>query len=96
MIDTTATGSAFHPRHPILIVDDEESILLAIDTTLRMAGFSNVITCGDSRSVSGILSEQSVELILLDLNMPHVHGERLLDEINRGRSRPLMIPGTHC
>ena len=83
MSDKKAGEAALHPRHPVMIVDDEESILLAIDTTLRMAGFSNIITCGDSRAVAGILSEQSVELILLDLNMPHVHGERLLDEINR-------------
>ena len=83
MSEANAAGGALHPRHPILIVDDEESILLAIDTTLRMAGFSNVITCGDSRSVAEMLSTQTVELILLDLNMPHVHGERLLDEINR-------------
>ena len=72
-----------HPRRPIMIVDDEESILLAIDTTLRIAGISNIITCGDSRRVLGLLSEQSIEVMLLDLNMPHVHGKRLLDEVNR-------------
>ena len=72
-----------HPRRPVMIVDDEESILLAIDTTLRMAGMNNIITCGDSRQVLGILSEQRIEVMLLDLNMPHVHGKRLLDEINR-------------
>ena len=66
-----------------MIVDDEEPILLAIDTTLRMAGISHTITCGDSRRVLGILDEQPIELMLLDLNMPHLHGERLLDTINR-------------
>jgi DNA-binding NtrC family response regulator len=66
-----------------MVVDDEEAILLAVDTTLRMAGVSNIITCGDSRRVLGILEEQHIELMLLDLNMPHLHGERLLDTINR-------------
>ena len=47
-----------HPLHPILIVDDEEAILLAVDTTLRMAGFDNVLTCGDSRYVMDLLSRQ--------------------------------------
>lgn len=74
---------SLHPRHPIMIVDDEESILLAIDTTLRMAGYNHVVTCNDSRSVLEKLGEQPIELVLLDLNMPHVHGERLLDEISR-------------
>ena len=72
---------AMHPRHPVMIVDDEESILLAIDTTLRMAGMDNIITCGDSRQVIEILSEQRIEVMLLDLNMPHVTGKRLLDAI---------------
>ena len=83
MTDYQTTSQSLLPRCPILVVDDEESILLAIDTTLRMAGINNVITCSDSRTVAGILSEQSIELMLLDLNMPHITGERLLDEITR-------------
>ncbi len=82
-MEKQTTTPPLHPRRPIMVVDDEESILLAIDTTLRMAGINNVITCSDSRSVAGILSEQNVEVMLLDLNMPHLHGERLLDEITR-------------
>ncbi len=69
------------PAHPIMIVDDEESILLAIDTTLQMVGFNHTITCQDSRQVMEILGAQMIECMLLDLNMPHVHGERLLDRI---------------
>ena len=71
-----------NPQNPILIIDDELSILLAIDTTLQLAGFDNVITCQDSREVMDILKEQNIEVLLLDLNMPHVDGERLLDKIN--------------
>jgi DNA-binding NtrC family response regulator len=68
-----------NPMDPILIVDDELSILLAIDTTLQLSGFNNIITCQDSREVDHILQHKNVELILLDLNMPHVDGETLLD-----------------
>jgi DNA-binding NtrC family response regulator len=83
MNDTETAADTLHPRRPIMIVDDEEPILLAIDTTLRMAGISNVISCKDSRSVLGLLSERKIEVMLLDLNMPHVHGKRLLDAVNR-------------
>ena len=76
-------SETLHPRRPIMIVDDEEPILLAIDTTLRMAGMNNTITCGDSRVVLELISEKPIELMLLDLNMPHITGERLLDAINR-------------
>ncbi len=77
------TADSLNPRRPIMIVDDEEPILLAVDTTLRMVGMNNIITCGDSRRVIDLLAERPIELMLLDLNMPHIHGERLLDAVNR-------------
>lgn len=72
-----------NPPRPILIVDDEASILLAIDTTLQIAGLNHTITCQDSREVMRILADAPIELMLLDLNMPHVDGHRLLDAICR-------------
>ncbi len=68
---------------PILIVDDEASILMAIDTALQMAGFSNTMTCQDSRGVMDRLAQHAVDVMLLDLNMPHVDGHRLLDTVSR-------------
>ena len=65
-----------------MIVDDEEQILLAIDTTLRMAGMNNIITCQDSTRVMNHFSEHKVEVVLLDLTMPHTDGEELLSVIN--------------
>jgi DNA-binding NtrC family response regulator len=72
-----------NPINPILIVDDELSILLAVDTTLQLSGFNNIITCQDSREVDHILQNKNVEIILLDLNMPHVDGETILDRIHQ-------------
>lgn len=70
-----------NPEHPILVVDDEESILLSIDTTLQLAGMSNIITCSDSRQVIAIIEKKPPCVILLDLNMPHIDGEAILDQI---------------
>ncbi len=72
-----------NPQNPILIVDDETTILLAIDTTLQLAGLNHTITCQDSRKVMDILSANKIEGVLLDLNMPNVDGQRLLDDIRR-------------
>ena len=69
------------PALPIMVVDDEEAILFSIDTLLRMAGFNNIITCSDSRDVMEILLQQPVEMMLLDLSMPHISGEELLSMI---------------
>ena len=71
-----------NPIHPILVVDDEEAILLAIDTTPQIAGLNNVVTCSDSRKALELLGRQQVEVVLLDLAMPHMDGNELLDIIN--------------
>lgn len=75
--------SVTFPLNPILIVDDEEGILLSIDTTLQLEGYSNVLTCSDSRQVMSIVQQRRPSLILLDLNMPHVDGEAILDKITK-------------
>jgi len=67
-----------HPSFPIMVVDDEEAILLSIDTVLRMAGLNNIITCSDGRKVMNILSRQKIEIMLLDLSMPFLPGDKLL------------------
>ncbi len=72
-----------NPPQPLLIVDDEPGILLAVDTTLQMAGMNNILTCQDSRKVMGLLAEQPVEVMLLDLTMPHLDGRKLLDMANQ-------------
>ena len=69
------------PSNPIIVIDDEEAILLSVDTTLRMAGFDYVITCQDSRKATALIEKHGAEVILLDLTMPHVSGQELLTEI---------------
>ncbi len=70
-----------HGYSPILIVDDEEQILLAYDTALRMSGYASVLTCSDPRQVLEMAKEHAPELILLDLMMPHISGQALLKQI---------------
>ncbi len=72
-----------YPEKPILSVDDEAGVLMSIKVTLRQAGLNNVKTCQDSRQVPALLSDREPEVILLDLYMPNISGEKLLAEINR-------------
>ncbi len=72
------------PRErPILIVDDEPEILVAVDTALRMAGMDHITTISDARDVIRQMERQIPRLILLDLNMPHINGSRLLKIIRK-------------
>ena len=65
----------------ILIVDDDQPILRSISRTLRAHGIDNIVACSDSREVMGLLEKQPVAVVLLDLIMPHVGGEEILERI---------------
>lgn len=69
-------------EQPVLIVDDEASWLRSLSLFLeRSLGLVNVKTCKDSREVMALLEEQPVSLVLLDVTMPHLSGEELLQQI---------------
>jgi len=67
----------------ILIVDDDEVIVELYGTILEEAGFSDLLLCTDSREVMQIIRANPVAAILLDLYMPHISGQELLDQITR-------------
>ncbi|MFP4510667.1 MAG: sigma-54-dependent transcriptional regulator [Spirochaetota bacterium] len=66
----------------ILIVDDDELIAERYALLLHEAGLLRTETCTDSRVVIERLSEQTFDLVLLDLNMPHVDGFEILDGVS--------------
>lgn len=70
-----------NPENPILLVDDEINLLNSFELTLIESGLDNTILCSDSRNVMNILENNQVSLILLDLSMPYIRGEELLEEI---------------
>lgn len=81
-----------NPQDPILIIDDEESILLSIDTILQLAGMNNVITCSDSRKAMALVEQCSPSVVLLDLNMPHVNGEAIIEQLTAFHPRvPIIV-----
>jgi DNA-binding NtrC family response regulator len=70
-----------YPHLPIMLVDDEPQALTSLEMTLRSAGMNNFICCQDSRDVLSVLARQEIEIMLLDLWMPHLSGEELLRQI---------------
>lgn len=68
-------------RQRILIVDDEEMWLRTMSLTLARNGLGEPLTCSDPRQALGIMERENVGLVLLDLTMPHVSGEELLERI---------------
>ena len=71
-----------YPASPVMVVDDETQALTSFELTLRSAGINNVVCFHDSRDVMPALGRQEIEILLLDLWMPHVSGEELLRQIS--------------
>jgi DNA-binding NtrC family response regulator len=68
---------------PVLLVDDESTVLLSSRMILGSAGITNVQTIEDSREVMPLLAKQEVSVVILDLFMPYISGTQLLPEIVR-------------
>lgn len=76
------THKRLYPSFGILLVDDELPWLRSLSMTLEgPAAMNNLIQCHDSRKVMDILSRREIGLVLLDLTMPHIPGEELLERI---------------
>lgn len=71
------------PAHPILIVDDERAVLDGFEIALHSSRFNNIETCDDSRKVLSILKRKKFDLVLLDLIMPYISGEKLISKIKK-------------
>ncbi len=71
-----------YPSFGVLLVDDEPSFLRSLDIALeRKAGINHSYRCSDSRDVMSIIAREPIGLVLLDLTMPHLSGEALLQQI---------------
>ena len=81
-----------YPGFSILLVDDEPAWLKSFSLTLKScAGINNVLMCQDSRQVMGLLDKGGIGLVLLDLTMPHLSGESLLQQIAESRPEIMTI-----
>jgi two-component system nitrogen regulation response regulator GlnG len=66
---------------PVLLVDDEPQILRSASVLLRASGIAQVITLEDIRAVLPLLGEQDVAVVVLDLTMPYLSGQTLLEHL---------------
>lgn len=73
---------------PILLVDDEEDILFSYTFALKSAGYKNITAASGGRKALEILEQRKFALVVLDLYMPEVDGNDILDFISVKR------PGT--
>ncbi len=65
----------------ILIVDDQQANIDVLTGLLDAKGFTNYTTTTDSRKVVNLFEEFKPDLILLDLNMPHLNGFQVMIQL---------------
>ena len=70
-----------NPDRPIVLVDDDKDVAKAVARALTINGYNNVIAINDSRKVLPFLDERGASLVFLDITMPHMRGDELLQEI---------------
>jgi len=78
----STTPDAAVTRPPVVIVDDNGAVLQMLAAMLRSGGIEPVICLADERELLPLLDRAPVSLVLLDLVMPYIDGEELLNRIN--------------
>ena len=65
----------------ILIVDDNQANVNLLEKILDHAGYSSVLSITDSRETLDFYKSFSPDLILLDINMPHLDGYQVMAQL---------------
>ncbi|MDJ0806514.1 MAG: EAL domain-containing protein [Gammaproteobacteria bacterium] len=77
---TTKNKKRFLAR--VLVVDDEPRARDSLQELLQLSGYEAIVASGGLEAVAK-LQERHYELILLDLNMPDMSGQQVMEFINR-------------
>ncbi|TRW89703.1 HD domain-containing phosphohydrolase [Candidatus Methylobacter oryzae] len=75
----------------ILVVDDESVNLKLLDKMLSAQGYTNLVLVQDSRQVVDVYRQARTDLILLDINMPHLDGFEVMEQL-KSLDDPLFPP----
>lgn len=74
----------------IYIVEDDQSICTELCELLRNAGYETEALTDFAHSREKILAAEA-DLILMDINLPHLNGELLLKELRRKTDTPVIM-----
>ena len=79
------------PALKVLVVDDDEQYLRLTARVLRDAGY-DVVTRTDVIGTAYTVTQEKPDLVLIDVNMPLLTGDRLTELLQRSvRERPLIV-----
>ena len=65
----------------VLAVDDELPNVKLLERMLSAKGFEHILSTQDPRQVLSLVRDNDVDLILLDINMPHMDGYQVMEQL---------------
>jgi len=65
----------------ILVVDDQPVNVKLLEKVLAAEGYQNVFSTTDSRQAADLYQQHQCDLVLLDLNMPHIDGFGVMEQM---------------
>ena len=77
----------------IALIEDDVAIVQMYRMKFESEGF-DVITAGDGRGGLQLLKDNDVDIVLLDLMMPHMNGDEMLTKLRQtdyGKNLPVIV-----
>jgi two-component system KDP operon response regulator KdpE len=74
----------------VLIVDDDPQMLRAVSNALKARKYS-VLTARDGESALKLLTDDQVELVLLDLGLPGLDGHEVIERLRSWSKTPIIV-----
>lgn len=83
------------PKHRLLLIDDDDSLLRLLNIRLSSEGFA--VTCAsDGGQALLLMRQQSFDIVLSDLRMPGMNGIALFKQLcEMGKTTPLILMTAH-
>lgn len=89
MTPTPETGAAT-PAARILVIDDEPQIRKFVDISLRSQGYDTLLAATGQEGL-GLLASKGADLVVLDLGLPDVDGQQVLQELRTWSQVPVVV-----
>jgi two-component system response regulator ChvI len=86
----TMAGSPTALRRTIALVDDDRNILTSVSMALEAEGFAVRVYSDGDEALRGI-TNQPVDLAILDIKMPRMDGMELLTRLRRSSGMPIIF-----
>ncbi len=77
-------------QQSVLVVDDEAPMRKFVSSNLKANGYG-VLTAADGAEALKLIAENTLDLLLLDINMPGADGMAILEAIRRDMQIPVLM-----